>query len=759
MQEDDHMPLKKQIDSIIEKRKAKGQVLQEHKDNFIAIRDIVRKDFANLDALTKEISDDNLRGQYAARLRAIDRGSVMRQIDAAVKKLDEGIKRFNREYISIATVGKERQGKSRFLQSVGDVDSRIIPAYDATSCTGATSIIWNSPEMEKGTVRATIYFRQPADVVSIVESYISEIDPEYLKEKPLSIENIDDIEYIFYNHTFVLTEGDAKQAAAYKHLNNIVEHFKEFKELFGASPLTLTDPELIKTYVAQNNGKEQSDPEVEYYYKYLAVDRADIHCPFFTDVGKIRLVDTIGIGDTKFGIEEAMLNTVDKECDAAIVVTKPISETQTEDQKLYTLLFDKFRHRDTRLWLFYLSNHHVGHNDNTVKAFANDVRKQKWAIADCNAVDVSSPEAVRDKFMLPMLSTLIGNMDAIDAGFLKEVEEVEASAKRAIKVLTDSLPELQSVNIGTLQGQQALQKGEECFRRMTAALRKQVFKWESEKERYNGTLCNEAQRILSTLDDIIPGAEEIQELAENTGAQTGEAVWETVLHYVRNEITNRFIQIDDLLEKDTFEFKNSLVDVLYGELRALSPTDVTSEENLDKVEWLKSMMDGVFSDDPMYTQICKAFDFLYKFQFNTRAQLIQEVRRQLYIINPICREYAKPSYNFHPANCGEPIRFYLTSRMAVIEDELRFHLNKLYRTPNMAFYAAAEEFYDRIAFASYRSGGQLVSMSAVWSNFFVKYSTKIWQQDIERYTAVNKLVDEYNKVKSALLALAEPQTM
>ena len=35
---------------------------------------------------------------------------------------------------------------------------------------------------------------------------------------------------------------------------------------------------------------------------------------------------------------------------------------------------------------------------------------------------------------------------------------------------------------------------------------------------------------------------------------------------------------------------------------------------------------------------------MYRFEFNTRAQLIQEVRRQLYIINPICDDkYAEPS--------------------------------------------------------------------------------------------------------------------
>ena len=284
---------------------------------------------------------------------------------------------------------------------MGDLDNSIIPAYDATSCTGATSIIWNAPEVPKGSVRATITFRQPAELLDMVIPYIRELDPAYLDNGTLQF---DDIGYI--NPALLsmnMEEGNANQATALKHLTSIVEHFDDIRDLFGASPVTLTDPELIKTYVAQNNGKDIHDPEVEFYYKYLAVSRADIYCAFFTDTGKVRLVDTVGIGDTKYGIENMMLNTVDRECDAAIVVTRPISGIQTSDQDLYNSLREKFKLRDTGKWLFYLANHFKGQNDNTVEAFCSDIQKSKWAVADCRVVDASDQVAVRDNFVMPML--------------------------------------------------------------------------------------------------------------------------------------------------------------------------------------------------------------------------------------------------------------------------------------------------------------------------------------------------------------------
>lgn len=740
------MALKDQIDQIVNARKAKGEALKKRKDTLLAMKAAIKENSSALAVQVKSIPDDKLRAQYAAVFSALDSRKAQKQIDTAIRKMDEGIKRFDRDYISIATIGKEGQGKSRFLQSVGDLNNDIIPAYDGTSCTGAASIIWNDPKMPKGSVRTTITFRQPAELLALVTPYINTLAPGYTDENPLQFDDVGDIPVDVLSMNMQV--GDADQATAEKHLRNIVEHFDEIRDLFGASPLTLTDPEQIKTFVAQSNGKKVGTEGYVAYFKYLAVARADIYCPFYSDVGKIRLVDTVGIGATQFGIEEAMLSTVDRECDAAIVVNKPdLRGLQKIDIELYSSIRKHFELRDTSKWLFYLVNHFVGHNDNSTAQFQTDIGKTQFAIADCRIVDSSDPIAVRDNFLMPMLHKLVYNMEDIDRGFLKEVDGMEAAALEEVQKFLDNLPPLDKINPGSMLGQEAYQKGRACFNRMTADLRRNVTYWSEEKEKDSSILWNHVQRILSDLDSIIPTAEQIQEICNNSGDLLGEGIWHAVLHYVRNEITDRFIVIDDALEKATLDFKNSMVRCLYEELRALSAekgVSTTMDEECDMVEWLKTMMDGILSSDERYSQIRKAFNFLYQFQFNTRAQLIQEVRRQLYIINPICAEYAKPTAEFHIANCGKTVHFYLTSRMSVIEDELRYHLSKLIRTPNLAFYAAAEEFYDRLTFASDLSDGSVTSMSDVWGMFFQEYSSKIWKEDTERYDVVNQLIERYN---------------
>lgn len=745
--------LKNQVNAIIDKRKQKSRELEERKSFLLSIKTAVKDNCDTMLRKTREIEDAELKANYTEVFSKINYINLLKAVDLATKRLDGGIKRFNRDYISIATIGKERQGKSRFLQAVGDLDNSIIPAYDATSCTGATSVIWNDPTMRKGSVRALITFRRQEELLDIVRPYLNIIDPSYLRENPLQF---DEVGYINLAALSIqLEEGNANQAEAMKHLSNIVEHFNDIRDLYGSMPITLTDPELIKTYVAQNNGKSSDSPEVEYYFKYLAVSRADIYCPFYVDTGKIRLVDTVGIGATQTGIETAMLSTVDNECDAAIVVTKPIAGVQTSDVDLYNNLREYFRTRNTKYWLFYLVNLHKGRNDNVVSSFCNDVKKHNWAVADCKVEDCSNQDQVRDDFVLPMLETLIANMDDIDGAYLAEIDQAENAVRTELEKFLAAMPALKAIPTTPNDGQLAFEKGRACFNQMTAELSKAVSYWGAERNKPNSLLWNHVQQILNDIDNIVPTAEQIQEISDQNGALLGSDVWATVLHFVRNEITDRFIMIDNILEKETIEFKNSLVSILYDELSSLSRDSKNaekegSEEPVNKAEWLKDMLDNIFDNNPKYEQIRRGFNFLYQFEFNTRAQLIQEVRKQLYIINPICREYAAPYVDFYKPECGKTIHFYLTSRMSVIEDELRYHLSKLYRTPNQAFYAAAEEFYDRLTFASDMSDGHITSMSDIWGSFFQEYSSKIWEQDEQNRRTMKDIADLYTNMITSL---------
>ncbi len=51
--------------------------------------------------------------------------------------------RFSRKTINIAVIGGARQGKSKLLQTISGLSNEVIPAFDTSDCTGATSMIKN----------------------------------------------------------------------------------------------------------------------------------------------------------------------------------------------------------------------------------------------------------------------------------------------------------------------------------------------------------------------------------------------------------------------------------------------------------------------------------------------------------------------------------------------------------------------------------------------------------------------------------------
>ena len=741
------MDVRRQIDEIIKHRKEKADKLSEKQEDYktlLAALKKVRKQESN----RFQIKDDNLRNEFSAKIRALEISTAVTRTEALIKEMDGVIARFRREYISIATIGKERQGKSRFLQSVSCLDDKVIPAYSGTSCTGAVSVIWNDQRIPEGKLKAVITYKKREDAVALIRDYVSIIAPDY----PYQEIQFDTIEDIPLNLLRESTGRDAVRQTAYTHLEKILFHFSEIRDLFDAPPETLTDPDIIKRVVAQNNGLAITDDESEQYYSYLAVARADIYCRFYFDPGKIRLIDTVGIETTQLGASQAMLDTVKNESDAAIVVNRPIADPQQKDVDIYTDITTHFAGKSPEKWLFYLVNHVPGQNDNTVAGFDKGI--SNWGIAGHMIVNCADPNDVEKSFMIPMLQTLLSNIDDIDLTYMQVLQEKEQVLQQTAQKLINYINSLPAENTGGFQGTQAYEKGKQCFNKIGVELRKVVDHYAHERKEPNYILWNETQKILNNLDtELNPSADTIQKIADSNAAVTGGNVWNIVLHYVRNEITRQFIKIDDELAKENIRFKNKLVNVLYDNLSEFfGEAGDADDDSIDMTARILESVKSTIAGNPKYAQIYDAIVFLNDFEFNTRATIIQTVRSQLSIINPLCREYVNPAIGFYVGSCGKEIEYFLTSRLSLIEENLRHALMPIYNTPNEAFFAVAEEFYDRLTFAvADLSTGIVNDMSDVWGHFFQQYSHVIWKGQAQDIQMLNQLLSD----TKALLPLLE----
>ena len=181
--------ISRQIDEILTRRKLKAENIKRRK---AGLQELKRTLLAcgQLPAKAKTIEDPELQKQCLSLLSAVRIPMDVRSLDQLLRRIDEAVDRFDRDSLNIATVGRARQGKSTFLQAVGNLGNDIIPAFDAGDCTGAVSVIHNAPAMESGQVRVELTFRSQDELLEIVKGYIGNISQEYLAENPLEYDSI-----------------------------------------------------------------------------------------------------------------------------------------------------------------------------------------------------------------------------------------------------------------------------------------------------------------------------------------------------------------------------------------------------------------------------------------------------------------------------------------------------------------------------------------------------------------------------------------
>jgi hypothetical protein len=237
--------------------------------------------------------------------------NLQKLIDEELKTLQKLKLRFKRSTINIGVVGRARQGKSRFLQSVSGLTRSEIPDGDREHCTGVRSTIYHKQDGSQKT-HGLVWFHTE-------ESFLEEIIKPYYEQ--LSLGDLPNIGEFAQNPLPELPEKFRQYAeykAKYEHLKKYTDHFGRYYKLLGTTKdkaLEITK-EQIREHVAQDDENGNRN-----YFSYLAVKEVKIFCPFpQKEVGKIALIDLPGLGDTGIGDEARLVKTVGEDVDVIIAV-------------------------------------------------------------------------------------------------------------------------------------------------------------------------------------------------------------------------------------------------------------------------------------------------------------------------------------------------------------------------------------------------------------------------------------------------------
>ena len=502
--------------------------------------------------------------------------------------------------------------------------------------------------------------------------------------------------------------------------------------------VSICDAEEIKTFVAQHNGKIESDPERENYYKYLAVKEAVISCGFrLKDAGKIVLQDTIGLGDTSLGIDDAMLDTIAKNSDAAVIVKRPeISSGKFDDRdvELYQKLEENFKRKNMGKWLFWLTNETKGEpygdNSDRCRVVDSKIQSLRWDLAGHEVVDVSDSEQVNEQFLHTALTKLVQNMDSIDNGLISELDGMADDLYREYMNLQDRVQEIlnsevkNSANVHKIVNSRWYEFYNQTFMKK---FKEYMVEWKEKEEKECTDFRNYIDTILDSARSMVPDVRELMYELQAGGHHGQTSVYEDNLDRLRTGFTKRFLDIDEeILDKMVMDVKEHFVNLFAeddgGRMKYIRPVD----ETRPKVEWLSYAVEDIFKSED-YAEFKAAFQILNKFKLTVRGFLMNKVRRRVKTME-LETGNEKFTNTGNAEEQAEEIWRLLDRKMKKVCDALRMDFAEIYREPNEILAAVIREFYDRLNFSSIPGK---TTAEDLWKSLYYDNCTKVWWEEFK----------------------------
>jgi hypothetical protein len=377
---DAELNLNDRIEQVIQKRQSlarKAQPVRAHLENLL-------QQVLQLGQHYQTFSNGLAAINSKDTLEQINLMKLESQIRTERDRLNDLIIRLSRPTLNIGVVGRMRQGKSTFLQRLSGLTDGEIPARKGGACTAVRSKIYH----HEGDTNASVTFHSE-------DSFLQDVIRPYYKA--LGFANPPSSLDVFVSASLPMEPTGATLQTMYGHLKDDyqknLQHYRNF--LKDSSPRTIDIPkEHIPTYVIQQrDGRNRLTT-----FNHLAVREVTIQCRFKqSGVNKLGLVDVPGLGDTRLGDSELILETLGREVDAVLFLRRPDSmgyQWEQDDLDLYDLAAQALPNLAARS--FMLMNHQRVDGDNfeACQEMQRDLGKIK--VVDCFIADCDNAQAASD---------------------------------------------------------------------------------------------------------------------------------------------------------------------------------------------------------------------------------------------------------------------------------------------------------------------------------------------------------------------------
>lgn len=746
-----------QIDDIISKRKDKLVSLEKIKASVSTAYNSVSQ-FA---AFQMEIKNNPEKfPMFKGNVDIIDRiseistANFFHLYDVYTSELNRLICRLGRDSLNISFIGRAGQGKSLVMQNISGLDNSVIPSAKGSDCTGAKSIITNA---NVDSVEAEILFYSESEMVDIVNQYLLDLTKGRIKisrSSEIPSLNVDSIQSDAENRENA-NDGITELC---ENLRVYVDNYNKYKDCIGTTAYAKKDE--IEQYVAHYSC---SNSEIK-YYKYLAVKLANIKTRFpHEDVGKVVLVDTIGIGKTALGVKEEMLKAVENDSDAIILILRPDIYRYSMDKEVEILkdIQERVGKEYTKEMLFWVLNRVEKieeSNSAGVIDIINKIKQRGYAIAKPLNVDCSSNEEVEHRLLIPVLEHLSSRITAVDEIL---IEKLNSRGNQLFQAFT-TICQATDRAFASSANEDLKRK---FYNRISPTIRTNIlnalrYLYLTEYNDLRQSPCEDlmdaAEKKLKNISKAVPTREEVFSILQYGDVNQINA-YEICTNIMRIRIIDDFTQLNNVLERLVEKMKMQVLHIFAdenkGRLGLIYPL------NCDSSTWIDSFLNIVEGEKnyPILT------DSLRKFQaytINVQGFLIHEVREQLDPIDiSLPRKDKKDKSSnvpdiagslAHPEDIVEDIVEWLTHYAEQVRDNVQVALNDLYKTPNRSMFAAIKDLYDRITYTM--ANGQS-KVAEEWRYLYEDWMHLIWKEEYQQESAIQVIAEQWNTVVESLKAV------
>ncbi len=685
------------------------------------------------------------------RINLLSSSECRRRIALAKQAAESAMKRFSRDTLNIAVIGKARVGKSEFLKSISNLSNYVIPAFSETDCTGAVSVIENRPGV---VLEARLTFKTEKEMIAIVQTYLDRILPTPEKRMVVrSLYQIRDLDMDEVNRRKIPGRADNNLVP---YLAKFVDHYEEWAPLVREGSLILTEEEEIQTYVAQNNGRKEGEGK-KAFYRYLAVSTCEISCTFdYQEAGHITLVDTVGFEDNAIGIEDELIRVVNDKSDAVVFLLFPLDGAgggvPAKISDIYSKIEQSCKDKNLDKWLFWLINHAPDHPKTpNPREFCEQALKtlemNGWSGELRRIVDVHNQDQVREEFLIPLLNTLVENLDDIDSLYLQDLQKALDDVKREYGLFCGGAKKVfESELRSAVRTQPQMAKSIDQMIKNISAKLTILCRTEAKKRDVSCEVLK--AQAAGILEDMREGREipEADQVREELLSDQPAAVYIAHCNRIRNQITQRFARTDSSLEMLVAELKDSVADILLGQEGGRLERVLRPDPEKARYEWLGEFAEDILQSCALYPNLYTAFKQLYDFEFSVRGFLTYEVRA--------CLDPIDPDLSNVPDIVGEDeletadnICFYLERKLIDVVDSLNDALSELFKKPSRAFFAVIKEFCDRVIYSE--------NVRFEWNQLLAENYPAIWAEEYRELAVMSGAFEQWEEVLDGLLKYNE----